>query len=571
MTATEFPAPAARVNTGGRYAPRTPTSPVALNLAGTEGPGDPLDAEFARHAASSAASRYPDTSPLASGLADHFNITPDRVLVTAGADEAIACVFRAYLESGREVVLTSPTFEMLPRYAAMCDASTVSVPWPDARFPVDAIIDAVTPRTTLIAIVTPNNPTGAVATIAELAAIHDTAPGAVLLVDLAYIEYADADPTAALLDLPRVVVVRTFSKAWGLAGARVGYAMGHRNVIDLVAAAGNPFPVAAPSLELARNALLSNGDAMRTRVDAVRGRRTRTANAFTEAGIPISPTQANFVCAAPKDPRWLWDALVGCGIGTRLIEDPQPSRVRMTVPADDDAFARVTEALRTVFAPEALILDMDGVIADVSKSYRAAIIATAAHFGVATTPAEIAALKRGGNANDDWQLTATIVATQRPDITLEDVTEMFESLFHGTGEQPGLWENETLIVRPDLLRRLARRLPLAIATGRPRRDAERFLDRFEITDCMTACVTRDDGAIKPDPFAPREAMRRVGATRGWMIGDTPDDVLASRSAGLLPLGVIAPGDDNARMTEALLRAGAARVIPTLASLENLLP
>lgn len=571
MTATEFPTPASRMNTVGRYAPRTPTSPVALNLAGTEGPGDPLDAEFARRAASSAASRYPDTSPLARSLADHFNITPDRVLVTAGADEAIACVFRAYLESGRDVVLTSPTFEMLPRYAAMCDASTVSVPWPDARFPVDAIIDAVTPRTTLIAIVTPNNPTGAVATIAELAAIHHAARRAVLLVDLAYIEYADADPTAALLNLPRAVVVRTFSKAWGLAGARVGYAMGHRNVIGAIGAAGNPFPVAAPSLELARNALLSHGDAMRARVNAVRGRRAHTANAFTEAGISISPTQANFVCAAPPDPRWLWDALVGCGIGTRLIEDPEPSRVRMTVPADDAALARVTEALRTILEPEALVLDMDGVIADVSKSYRAAIIATAAHFGVVTTSADIAALKRGGNANDDWQLTATIVAAHRPDISLDEVTAVFESLFHGTGERPGLWENETLIVRADLLRRLARRLPLAIATGRPRRDAERFLDRFEITDCMTACVTRDDGPIKPDPFAPREAMRRVGAARGWMIGDTPDDVLAARSAGLLPLGVIAPGDDIARMAEALLKAGAARVMPTLASLELLLP
>ncbi len=571
MTATEFPTPATRMATVGQYAPRRPTSPVALNLAGTEGPGDPVDAELARRVADSATSKYPDRSPLAGSLADHFDVTPDRVLITAGADEAIACVFRAYLEPGRDVVLTLPTFEMLPRYAAMCDATIVSVAWPDARFPLEAIIDAVTPRTSLVAVVTPNNPTGAVATIAELVAIHDAAPGAVLLVDLAYIEYADADPTPELLGLPRVVVVRTFSKAWGLAGARVGYAIGHSDVIRLVAAAGNPFPVASPSLELARNALLTNGDAMRARVNAVRGRRARLADAFEEVGVAIAPTEANFVCAMPADPRWLWDALVGCGIGTRLIEDPEPSRVRMTVPDNDDACAKVAVALRTVFAPEALVLDMDGVIADVSQSYRAAIIATAAHFGVVATQADIALLKRGGNANDDWQVTATLVAAQRPGTTLEEVTAVFEALFHGTGKRRGLWENEALIVGPEVLRRLARRLPLVIATGRPRLDAERFLDRFGITDCVTTCVTRDDGALKPDPFAPREAMRRVGATRGWMLGDTPDDVRAARAASLLPLGVIAPGDSVATMTDALLGAGAARVIPTLESLEQLLP
>jgi HAD superfamily hydrolase (TIGR01548 family) len=227
--------------------------------------------------------------------------------------------------------------------------------------------------------------------------------------------------------------------------------------------------------------------------------------------------------------------------------------------------------LRCITDPECIVFDMDGVLADVSRSYRTAIIGAAAEFGVTVVPADIRAMKESGNANDDWVVTATLIAAQRDDVLFDDVKAAFERLYQGTASTPGLHLTETLLVDPDLLRRLAAKRLLAIATGRPRDDAERFLDRFNLRDCFAACVTCDDGPGKPDPFAAAEALRLAGARRAWMIGDTPDDIRCARRAGLLPLGILAPGDPGSRMTAALLGAGAARVLSSLDDLETLLP
>lgn len=570
MTTPPLPAPAERIATGA-YAPRRPAGPIDLDLSGTEGPGSPNNSLPPDNATRAPLAPYPDATPLRNALASRHGVDASQVLVTAGADEALERLFRAYLEPTREVILTDPTFEMLPRYARACGATVVRVPWLSAQFPLDAMLDAITPRTSVIAVVTPNNPTGAVATLADLIEIHDAAPNAVVVVDLAYVEYADSDPTAALLALPRAVVVRTFSKAWGLAGARVGYAVGSAGVIAAASAAGNPYPVSTPSLELAREALDTGVGATQERTRQVRERRTRVMASLDATGLPAIPTQANFTCVTPANPRWLWDAMAGLGIGTRLIEAGTPSHVRLTVPPDDNGCVRLTDALRCITDPECIVFDMDGVLADVSRSYRAAIIGAAAEFGVTVVPADIRAMKEAGNANDDWAVTAALVAEHRDDVPFAEIKAAFERLYQGTESTPGLHLTETLIVNPGLLRRLAARRALAIATGRPRADAERFLDRFNLRDCFAACVTCDDGPGKPDPFAAAEALRLAGARRAWMIGDTPDDIRCARRAGLLPLGVLAPRDSGSSMTAALLRAGAARVLASLDELETLLP
>ncbi len=569
MTTSPLPAPATRIVATGAYAPRRPAGPIDLDLAGTE--GSRANASPADTAVRAALSRYPDATPLRNALAARHDVDPSQVLITAGADEALERLFRAYLEPTREVILTDPTFEMLPRYAQATGATLVRVPWTTSRFPLDTLLAAITPNTAMIAVVTPNNPTGAVATTADIITIHDAAPAAVVVVDLAYVEYADSDPTAELLAFPRVVIVRTFSKAWGLAGARVGYALGSADVIAAAVTAGNPYPVSSPSLDLAREALETGETAMRDRTQWVRERRGQLLASLETAEVLAIPTQANFACVSPANPRWLWDGLAGLGIGTRLIEAASPSHVRITVPDDDAGCDRVADALRCITDPECIVFDMDGVLADVSRSYRTAIIGAAAEFGVTVAPADIRAMKEAGNANDDWALTAALVAAQRDDVPFAEIKAAFERLYQGTASTPGLHLTETLLVDPGLLRRLAARLPLAIATGRPRADAERFLTRFNVRDCFTACVTCDDGPGKPDPFAAAEALRLVGAQRAWMIGDTPDDVRCARRAGLLPIGILAPGDPGSRMTAALLGAGAARVLSSLDDLEILLP
>jgi HAD superfamily phosphatase len=231
---------------------------------------------------------------------------------------------------------------------------------------------------------------------------------------------------------------------------------------------------------------------------------------------------------------------------------------------------RLACALRAAMKPRGLLFDLDGVLADVSGSYRQAIIETAASFGVRVTREAIAAAKAAGNANNDWVLTQRLLAASGVEAGLEEVTRRFETLYQGDGRSPGLRETERLLVERGQLQRWASQRPLAIVTGRPRVDAERFLERFGISDCFRVLVCMEDAPLKPDPSPVRLAMERLGIEHAWMIGDTVDDVLAARGAGVIPVGIAAPGEDLARATDTLTRAGAARVLSATSRLSELL-
>lgn len=553
------------------YAPSRHAAPCDIDLSGSEGPSDTAFLARALGAAAEAGKRYPDGRDLTASLAASLGIEHSRVLVTAGADDALERACRAVLGPDREAIITSPTFEMLPRYVTLTGATTVTVPWRAGSDPVDAIIAAATTRTALIAIVSPNNPTGSVLSIEDVRRIHDAVPNAMVLLDLVYIDFADVDITLAALRLPRVVITRTFSKAWGLPGLRTGYAAGPIEVIHWMRAAGSPYPVSGTSLAVVAAALAERKKVVATHVADVRAMRTRLFDLLESIGLAPDQSQANFVCVAGPHTAWLRDALAGFGVAVRLLTGPDVDRLRVTCPADAAAFRRVETALRTALQPEAILFDLDGVLADVSQSYRIAITETAARFGVTLSAADVRARKAAGNANDDWLLTTTLIRDAGHAASLVDVTTVFERLYQGDGTAPGLREAETLTTSRSWLADLARRTPLAIVTGRPRADAERFLVDHGIRDLFDAVIVHEDGPLKPDPFPVRAAMDALGVSRAWMIGDTPDDVRAARAAGALPLGIIAPGDAAAVMGPALFAAGAARVYTTVEEITTCLP
>lgn len=544
------------------YAPVRHGAPCDIDLAGSESslPG-----------VTTTDRRYPDATELTAALAARLDVTSDRVLVTAGADDALDRTCRVMLAPGRAAILTAPTFEMLPRYVALAGAACHPVAWPGGELPVEEIISAVTHDTTLIAIVSPNNPTGAVATIEAVRRIHDAVPNALLLLDLVYVDFANSDITAAALQLPRVVVVRSFSKARGLPGARVGYAIGPAPVIAWLRAAGSPYPVSAASLATALQSLAERDAEVLASVTAIRSMRDRLFALLDSLRLKPIPSQANFVCLATPDAAWLRDALAGFGVAARLLPAPDVDRLRITCPANDAAFARVEMALRAALTPQVILFDLDGVLADVSRSYRFAIQQTAAQFGVRVTDDDIRARKAIGNANDDWALTAEFIAAAGVEASLEDVTARFEQLYQGDELRPGLRTAESLTTATSWLAALALRYPLAIVTGRPRADAERFLATMGVSEYFSAVIAREAGPLKPDPFPVRAAMAVMKATRAWMIGDTPDDIASARSAGALPIGIVAPGDTFSNAAPALFAAGAARVIRTLEELIPCLP
>ena len=240
--------------------PRHP-APVDLYLDGNEGLVAPSGLLAAlEDEGPDVLRRYPDAGPLEAELARRLGVAPERVLVTAGADDGVDRMCRSLLAPGRELVLPVPTFEMFERFARLAGADVRTVPWTPGPWPVDEVLAVLGPATAMIAMVSPNNPTGSVADEDAFVTISRAAPGAVIAADLAYVEFADRDPTPRLLDLPNVVVLRTLSKAWGLAGLRVGYAAGPADVISWMRAAGSPYSVARPGLAVAARRLAGGSE-----------------------------------------------------------------------------------------------------------------------------------------------------------------------------------------------------------------------------------------------------------------------------------------------------------------------
>ena len=456
--------------------------------------------------------------------------------------------------------MPEPSFEMIRRYATGTGAEVRSLPYPSAGYPTDEVIAACDETTAMVAVVSPNNPTGGVIAVEDLRRLSAALPQAMLMVDLAYTEFSDCDLTQAALALPNAVVFRTFSKASGLAGLRLGYAMGPVRWIEVLRGAGLPYPVSSPALALA-GAVLDDVGSAEADIAQIKTARVKIAEALQGAGLMVYPSQGNFVFARGTDGTWWRDAMAGLGIGIRAWPGADGLRdaIRISCPATPEETDRVCRAIATVAKPQAIIFDMDGVIADVSRSYRVAIQQAAGRFGVEVTPTDIEEIKACGDANNDWVVTHRLITAAGVSTTLEAVTEVFEALYQGCDNAIPLYAQETLIGSRASLTVLKRRYRLGIVTGRPRADAERFLTDFELSDLFDVVVCMEDAPAKPSPEPVTVAMNTLGVERAWMIGDTPDDAVAARNAGVLPIGVVAPGVSKSTKTT-LLRSGAAVVL-----------
>lgn len=292
--------------------------------------------------------RYPNARRLEARLASMLRVPDSNVLVTAGGDDALDRCCRTMLGPGLKLLLPTPSFEMIPRYARLRGGTVIDVPWGRGAFPTQAIIDRVTPATRLIVVVSPNNPTGSVATEADLRRLSAAAPHAMLMVDLAYTEFADVDLTSTALSLPNAVIVRTFSKAFGLAGLRVGYAASsNAEVITWLRSVGNPYAASSVSLAMAATCLDLGLERMRSYFEQVRRERAALAGMFAGCGANPYPSQANFVLAEVSDPAGLRAALTAKGIAIRAFPNVTglERAVRVTCPGDSAAFARLSNTL----------------------------------------------------------------------------------------------------------------------------------------------------------------------------------------------------------------------------------
>jgi histidinol-phosphate aminotransferase len=196
-----------------------------------------------------ALTRYPEREPVEARVAQHLGLATDQLVLTNGVDEAIHVLFEAFLDAGDELLLPVPTYTMYEVYASATDARVVAVQaGDDLQLPVEKLLDAITPRTKIIAIANPNSPAGTVITRAQIEEVARRAPHAIVLIDEAYFHFHGETVVDLIGTIPNLMVARTFSKAYGLAGLRVGILAGAKDSMAWVRRVLSPYSVNSVAL-----------------------------------------------------------------------------------------------------------------------------------------------------------------------------------------------------------------------------------------------------------------------------------------------------------------------------------
>lgn len=342
-----------------QFAPYKPGKPPAeadgrsYKLSSNESPFGPLPSVLKVIAEAAAdVHRYPDNgaTELTAVIAARYDVPAAHVAVGCGSVGVVQQLLEAVVDPGAEVLYAWRSFEAYPYLSDLAGAVSVTVPLRDEAHDLDAMAAAITPATRLIFICTPNNPTGTSVRTDELTGFLDQVPGDCLVVlDEAYVQYvrdpAVPDGVAAYRDRPNVAVLRTFSKAYGLAGLRVGYLIGHEAVAAAARKTMLTFSVNALA-QAAAVASLAAEDELLDRVQLVVGERDRVRAELLALGWPVAPTEANFVWLRLGDQtQGFAAACSSAGIAVRPF-GTEGVRVSIGDQAANDAFLEVASECR---------------------------------------------------------------------------------------------------------------------------------------------------------------------------------------------------------------------------------
>lgn len=332
-----------------------PGDGLRLHLNENTGGCSPRVLDAIRRVRPSDVSTYPSYRDAIVASARHFDVDPDWVLLTNGLDEGILMAAVGHIARARvrdaENIIPLPAFDPYPNSTSAVGATAVRIPpGSDFVFPTQAVIDAVTPRTKMIFLNTPNNPTGQLIPIPDLARISAAAPHAVVLIDEAYIEFGGTSFIPQMAQCPNVLLGRTFSKAYGLAGLRVGVVIGQPQALDPVRAVTLPFNINGIALA-ALGAALADTEFLPRYAAQVRESRERIYAACERLGLQYWRSAANYVLVRVGDAAPFVQALAARQVHVRdRSRDPVTAGcVRITAGMLEHTDAAV-EALESVMA-----------------------------------------------------------------------------------------------------------------------------------------------------------------------------------------------------------------------------
>ena len=534
-------------------------------------------------------SAYPEYGTFREKLARYAGLKPEEVTISNGTDGIIKLVMDTFVEKGDEVVLPVPTYSMFKFYASMADARISEILYnADLSFPAGAVLNAISSCTRLVVLVNPNSPTGSTIADEDIESVVKKAEknGALVLIDEAYFQFYGKTSRGLISKFDNLIVIQTFSKAFGLAGLRLGFAMSDAVNIAAMDKGNSPYGVSTLAV-VAAGAALDDLEFVEKYAAEVRLNRPKLAAKLAGWGLRVYPSSANFLLVnfgSKERCGQVCEALRTRGIliRNRSADPLLRGCARMNVGTAKQC-ERVLDELDKILRPQALLFDMDGVLVDVSRSYRKVIAKTAEYFtGNGVSAKDVQDIKQISGFNNDWDAAEALIVKAGGKAEKSKIIAKFQELYLGKEAGSGLIANEKWMMPRKKLESLASRYALGIVTGRPRAEAEYAIRAGGCEGLFEAVVVMEDcpkGKSKPDPYGLKLALGKLRRGGRYYVGDSGDDMKAARAAGMAGIGMAPAGIGGAAGGEAAGRAGilenlracgAEQTIETLDELERVI-
>lgn len=307
---------------------------------------------------------YPEYSDLTERIARYAKTPSDQVMITNGSEQGMDLVFRTFVEKSNEVIIPSPSYSMLYQFAGLVGARVITPQYLKTNsFPTSAVLKAITKKTKLIIICNPNNPTGSLASLKDVATIARRAPNAIIYVDEAYYEFSGLTAVPLIKRFPNIIVTRTFSKAFGLVSLRIGYLIARPEYIKECLKVRGPYDINMVSCYGARAALSDVSNTKKYVREVMNKAKPLVEKFFRQNKTFYLPSNSNFILFRPNNATQTWKILNQNGFRTRIQNRPGvESMLRVTVGMVEQMQKFIRCYQKKVLPQKFAFLDRDGTL-----------------------------------------------------------------------------------------------------------------------------------------------------------------------------------------------------------------
>lgn len=296
--------------------------------------------------------RYRSPCELEKKLAERHRVPTSQIVVTAGADEALTRMAHTFLNESSHIVTTVPTFPMILHHSRQATRKVTTCVWMGLHpFPTEKVIEEIYSETQVVALASPNNPTGSVVDFEDIQRLSKAVPNGIVVVDMVYADFADVDLAHQVRSLNNVITIHSLSKSWGLAGLRIGYAIGPEHLIQRLRTAGSPYPVSSLSLEFVLAHFEQLTSFANTYIAAVKHERSQLFDELLLLGCKPWQSQANFVFCHHPAAQVIYHQLQTLGIVCKFFSEILPNEgdhFRLTCPGNRNDFQTLVGHLRSL-------------------------------------------------------------------------------------------------------------------------------------------------------------------------------------------------------------------------------